>query len=302
MITCSRCSKPAVIFIRYNGTHLCNEHFIIYFEKRVKKEMRKQGTTDPNSIIGVAVSGGKDSLVALKVINDMFMNRSNIKVLALSVDEGIKNYRNESLNAAKKYCKKIDVEHYIVTFKDEIEYSMDEISKKKTILGACSYCGVFRRICLNTLAKKLKLTKLATGHNLDDVSQSILMNFVNADIEKLARLGPHTKVQPGLIPRIMPLKVIPENENALYAILNEIEFHDGICPYSTEALRGVFKEIIYDLENKNPGTRHSILRSYELIKEQIQMKFPPSKLKSCERCGEPTAHMLCKACEMIKNL
>jgi len=302
MITCSKCLKPAVIFIRYNGTHLCNEHFIIYFEKRVKKEMRKQGTTDPNSIIVVAVSGGKDSLVTLKIINDLFMNRSNIKVLALSVDEGIKNYRNESINAAKKYCEKINVKHHIVSFIDEIGYSMDKITKKKTNLGSCSYCGVFRRFCLNTYSKKLNLTKLATGHNLDDISQSILMNFVNADIEKLARLGPHTKVQPGLIPRIMPLRTIPENEIALYAILNQIDYHDAICPYSTDALRGVFKDIIYGLEEKNPGTRHSILKSYDILKSQLLQNFPPSELQSCKKCGEPTTHTLCKTCEMIQKL
>ena len=73
--TCSKCKKPAITFIRYNGTHLCNEHFIDYFERRVKKDIKKQGKTQGNSKIGVAVSGGKDSVVALYVIYDIFSKR-----------------------------------------------------------------------------------------------------------------------------------------------------------------------------------------------------------------------------------
>ena len=40
---CSNCIKPAITFIRYNGTHLCKDHFVDYFERRVKKDIRKQG-------------------------------------------------------------------------------------------------------------------------------------------------------------------------------------------------------------------------------------------------------------------
>ena len=99
---------------------------------------------------------------------------------------------------------------------------MDEITNKHNKLGECSYCGVFRRACLNKKSKELGINKLITGHNLDDMVQSILMNFANGDMQKLARLGPHKKIQPRLVPRIFPLRVIPEKEVALYAILRKI--------------------------------------------------------------------------------
>ena len=38
---CDLCGNDAVTFVRYNGTHLCSEHFIDYVERRVKKEIRK---------------------------------------------------------------------------------------------------------------------------------------------------------------------------------------------------------------------------------------------------------------------
>jgi len=122
------------------------------------------------------------------------------------------------------------------------------------------------------------------------------MNFVNGDMKKLARLGPHIKIQPGLVPRMLPLRSIPEKENTIYAIVNNIDFHDGECPYSIRALRGVFRDIVDDLEYRNPGTRHSILNSYDSIKEMLLEKYPPADLDKCPNCGEPTSQKQCKAC------
>ena len=294
--TCSKCSKSAVTFIRYNGTHLCRDHFIQYFEKRVKKDIKKQGRTGDNCRIGIAISGGKDSIVALHVTNDIFSKREKIDIVAITVNEGIKGYRDESISIASENCKKLGIEHYIVSFKDMVGKTMDEIASKHDELGECSYCGVFRRLCLNKKSKELGVDKLVTGHNLDDMAQSILMNFANGDVKKLARLGPHKKIQPGLIPRMFPLRVIPEKEVALYAILKNMEYHDGECPYSIRAYRGVFRDIVDDLEYRNPGTRHSILNSYDSIREMLLDKFPPVGLNSCRECGEPTSQNICKAC------
>jgi len=294
--TCSKCKKTAITFIRYNGTHLCRDHFIQYFERRVKKDIKKQGKTENNCKIGIAISGGKDSTVALYVIHDIFSKRANITLVAITVDEGIKGYRDESIKIARRNCKKLGIEHHVVSFKDLVGKTMDEISSIKDELGECSYCGVFRRLCLNKKSKELGVDKLITGHNLDDMAQSILMNFVNSDMQKLARLGPHRKIQPGLVPRMLPLRIIPEKEVALYAILKNIEYYDAECPYSTRALRGDFRDIIDDLEYKNPGTRHSILNSYDSIKDLLLERYPPTELNNCSRCGEPTSQDVCKAC------
>jgi len=294
--TCSKCKKPAVTYIRYNGTHLCKDHFIQYFEKRVKKDIKKQGKTKGKNKKAVAISGGKDSTVALHIINDLFSKRRDIDIYAISVDEGIKEYRDKSIKIASNNCKKLGIKHYIVSFKDVICKTMDEIHLLDNELGDCSYCGVFRRVCLNKKAKELGLQTLVTGHNLDDMAQSILMNFVKGDIQKLARLGPHKKLQPGFVPRMFPLRTIPEKEVMLYAILKNIEFYNSKCPYSINALRGDFRDIIDKLEYKTPGTRHSILNSYDNIYDILLEKYPPVKLKKCIKCGEPTSQELCKSC------
>ncbi|HSV42412.1 MAG TPA: tRNA 2-thiocytidine biosynthesis TtcA family protein, partial [Methanomassiliicoccales archaeon] len=261
MASCSKCSKSASTFIRYNGTHLCREHFNEYVEKRVKREVRQQLILDGKRRLGVCISGGKDSAVTLELMVKILGQRRDVEICAITVDEGIDGYRPNTLTQAQEQCRRLGVTHHIVTFKEVVGMDLDDMAPFDNERTACSYCGVFRRRCLNQKAKELSVDLLVTGHNLDDTAQSVLMNFTRGDVERLARLGPHLKVQPGLVPRMEPLRTIPEKESMLYAILNGIEHSDEECPYAGEALRNEYRRIIDSLEDGHPGTKHSIVSS-----------------------------------------
>ena len=300
--TCIKCNQPAVTFIRYNGTHLCGNHLLDYVERRVKKDLKKQGKIPDKSHIGIALSGGKDSTVALHLMHMIYHQRPSVNLYAISVDEGIKGYRDHSLEIAQKNCEELEIEHHIIGFQDVIGTTMDAIAKQKDELGECTYCGVFRRFCLNIKTKELGITRLITGHNLDDMAQSIFMNFTNGDLQKLARLGPHLRIREGLVPRILPLRTIPEKEIMLYALMKKISFHSGECPYAFRASRGQFRDIIEQLELANPGTRHSILNSYESLRETLQDQYPSFDINKCTTCGEPTSQTTCKTCILKQRL
>ncbi len=297
---CSKCGKEAVTFIRYNGTYLCREHFIEYVERRVRKDVRKQGIN--KGVVAVALSGGKDSLTALYIMNDIIKDHRDKELHAITVDEGIEGYRPKTIEVARKHCDELGVQHHVISFKDTLGYTLDEISKMRGELGECTYCGVFRRLCLNKKGREINAKTMVMGHNLDDVAQSILMNFANNDMERMARFAPHKKVQEGLIPRILPLREIPEKETALYALLRGIDVLEDECPYAVRASRGTFRDIVAKLENDYPGTRHSILNSYLAIDDCLQQKYPPSNLKPCERCGEPTSQRICRACMLREKI
>ena len=128
MKTCIKCKKPAITFIRYNGTHLCRDHFVQYFERRVKKDIKKQGKTENKCRIGVAVSGGKDSTVALYVVSDIFSKRKNIDLVAITIDEGIQGYRDESIKFASGNCRRWGIEYHVVSFKYIIGRTIDNIA------------------------------------------------------------------------------------------------------------------------------------------------------------------------------
>ena len=302
MKSCDKCGKSAVTFIRYSGNHLCARHFNEFFERRVKKEIRRQCTLKKGEVLTIAVSGGKDSVVAMHILHRILKERKDIKIHAISVDEGIDGYRPQSLKIAEKGSVTLDVLHHNVSFKEVVGATMDEIACLPIKTTPCSFCGVFRRKCLNMKAKEIGASKLATGLNLDDTAQSILMNFARGDVAKLARLGPHKGIQEGLIPRIQPLRLIPEKESYLYAMLNDLEFHDGVCPYSQWALRGRFRDIINNLEKDTPGTRHALLKTYDSIAPLLLDSFPPASLSACSECGEPTLNKICKACGMIRDI
>ena len=288
-------------FIRYNGSHLCDKHFLQYVERRAKKEVRQQIDLNGVRTLAVALSGGKDSSVALCILVEVLLHRPDLKIFAVTVDEGIQEYRPRTVEKAIELTDRLGVEHHVISFKEAVGKDMDEIARAASEKGACTYCGVLRRRCMNSLARELGAEALATGLNLDDTAQSILMNFTRGDVERLARLGPHLKVQPGLIPRIQPLRLISEKETYLYAILKGLPFSDDECPYADSALRNEYREIVNKLEDKHPGTKHSIVASYDRIRPLLMDAYPPADLERCS-CGEPTSNEKCMSCTLIEEI
>ena len=288
---CKSCELEPVISRRYSGEILCRKCFFKSFEKNANKELRTQINNLSSSSelkinrIGVGLSGGKDSTVSLHILN-MYSRHRGIDLIALCVDEGIEDYRSESLEYAKKQCSDLGVEIRITSYKDLIGMTLDELLRKAPpVASPCSPCGVLRRRSLNNMAKSANVDCMVLGHNLDDFSQTVLMNHSRGDVSRLVRMAPHKHVQSGFVPRLLPLRRLPEQEVYLYAFLKGMNFHDGDCPHAGKAQRNLFRKILLELEDKQPGTRHSLLNGMERIRENSPA---PSKLSSCPSCGEPS--------------
>lgn len=301
MTSCDKCSNPPVIFVRYSGARLCRRHFCEFVEKRVRHELRRQMTLDGEERMAVAVSGGKDSVVAAHLLKQILGKRRDTEFAAITIDEGIEGYRGSAIPLVAENCRALDMEHIVVSFEEAYGFTMDDVAEADRNMSTCTYCGVMRRTALNRAAKAWEATRLATGLNLDDTAQSILMNFTRGDVERLARLGPHRRVQKGLVPRIQPLRTIPESETTLYAMIRGIAHHDLECPYASEALRNDYRRMVAQLEDKHPGTRHSILKSYGSVLKALEQMYPPAAMRTCE-CGEPTISDRCKVCELVESL
>ncbi len=83
------CNADAVTYLAYSGAHLCPEHFNSHVERLVKKEIRKQVKLRRGDVVGVAVSGGKDSMVLLSIMSTLFHEYNGIRLVCISIDEGI---------------------------------------------------------------------------------------------------------------------------------------------------------------------------------------------------------------------
>ncbi len=309
---CDVCGKDAVVEQAYSGRILCGHHLEKSIRKKVGKELRKQLVLDKSqpTTVFVAISGGKDSAVLLTLLVDLIGMRRDVRIVAGCVDEGIDGYRPPSLQCAIDLCETLDVEFISTSYEDLDFHQMDEVVKRLPMIsekkdGAstmpCSYCGVFRRQGINALAQQVGADVVALGHNLDDMAQTVLMNMTNGDIERTLRLAPHTDAPVnGLPPRIVPLRWIPEQEIHLLAMHKQLPLHHEECPYAQGALRWRYRDIVAQLEQDVPGTRHSLVRMSDNIKTVARQEVPPVQTHptKCERCGSPTSGSTCKACDM----
>ena len=300
---CYSCGNPAVIYRKYEGRAWCKKHFSRQLESKVKATIKKDRLVEKGDKICVALSGGKDSCLTLYLMDKFFGKRPDIDVFALSIDEGIKGYRDESIKKARELCKKLNISFHLYSFEEELGKTMDEILKNKEA-RACTYCGVFRRFILNKKSRELGATRLATGHNLDDEIQSIFINNLRGDINRLMRLGTKpVTVKKYFVNRIKPLRDIPEKETALYAMLNGIEFHDSRCPNAEDSVRFDVRKFLNDMEEKYPGTKHTVIRHFDAILPALRKHFADKgTVGVCPKCGEPTSRDICKACELLENL
>jgi uncharacterized protein (TIGR00269 family) len=263
--------------------------------------MHRQLPRFGHGTVAVALSGGKDSGVALTLAHRYFRRRPTVRVVALSVDEGIAGYRPATLEAARALTASLGVEHRIVSALEGIGTTIDRASADLRGTVPCSFCGVWRRQLLNRAARDVGADALVLGFNLDDLAQTVLMNLVHGDLDRLVRMAPHRVRQPGLVPRVAPLARIPEREVFLYAHLKGIPFDHGECPYADRAARNLFREIVWQLEEAQPGTRQALLRTQErLVTRFLEGEGPPSAPERCRGCGEPSATELCRACEYLE--
>ncbi len=299
---CSICKKNEAFYFRiYEGVKLCRNCFKKSIEKKVRKTISKYKMFDRNDRIAVAISGGKDSLTLLTILKKIESNFPSAELLAFAIDEGIKGYRDEALKLAEEHCKALDIPLKIFSFKNLYGLTLDEIMNINPLGFPCSYCGVLRRKAIDKAAKELKATKVATAHNLDDETQTFLLNIFHGDIYRLLRSGPKLiDLENRFIPKVKPLCEIPEKEITIYAYITSIKFQSFPCPYAHLALRNDIRELLNKIEEKHPGVKFTVFNSMKKIKEALEKQ--KIKLNNCEICGEPTPLNICEACLMLKKL
>jgi uncharacterized protein (TIGR00269 family) len=262
--------------------------------------MHRQLPRFSRGTVAVALSGGKDSSVALALTHRYFRRRPTVRVVALSVDEGISGYRPATLSAARRLTEALGVEHRVVRAAEELGTTTDRTARELSSTVPCSFCGVWRRQLLNRAARDAGADALVLGFNLDDLAQTVLMNLVRGDLDRLVRMAPHRVRQPGLIPRVAPLAAVPEREVYLYARLLGLPFDHGECPHAHRAARNLFREIVWQLEEAQPGTRQSLLRTHERLVERWLRSEDVGAPAHCRVCGEPSAAEVCRACAYLQ--
>ena len=286
---CTACKRREAFFFRpYSGERLCRKCFAESIEAKVRASIAKYGMFKFDERIAVAVSGGKDSISLLHVLASMERLHPKASLVAVTVDEGIKGYRDEALEIASANCKKLEVDHHVVSFKELFGLTMDEIVvrtrlKSDSELTPCAYCGVLRRRALNVAARAVGASKIATAHTLDDEVQTILMNIFHGDVSRLAKEKPVTD---DVHPRFV----------------QKVKFQGTPCPYASEALRNDIRVMVNRMEEKHAGTKFTVFRSMERVRPALYGIAEKDNFEECVECGEPSSGGLCKVCQMLRQV
>lgn len=263
-------------------------------ENKVKSTIERFNLINPTDKIAVAVSGGKDSQTVLSILNALYPTQ----VTGIAIDEGIPDYRDHTLKDLKSFCKPRNIPYTIYSFEQAYGKTLTQFIKQRA--PSCRTCGVLRRTLLNRASKDFD--KLATGHNLDDECQSILMNLLKGNLFLLAKLGPLSGITKlsGFTPRIKPLYLVSEKETTAYAYLNNFPVTFSECPYSSDTFRSHVRDSLNEWEHVQPGTKNAIMTNFLVLLPRLRQKYKDvHKPSACTRCGSPSAGALCKACELV---
>jgi uncharacterized protein (TIGR00269 family) len=294
---CTACGGKPFHTRRYSGEVLCRDCFRKSIVEKTRRTIAKYSMVKRGERVGVAVSGGKDSLSLLHVLNEL-RGRNAWELVVLSVDEGVRGYREEALAHAKEAADRFGLEQVVLSYQGLYGFSLDEaLGWEGRDISSCSFCGVFRRRAIDEAAARTGVDVVATAHNLDDYVQTFLMNLMHGDAGRIGWLDPSYSDGSFPIRRVKPFMEVYEEEIALFAYESGIPFQSVSCPYMHEGLRSEVRDYLNQMETKHPGIKNVLLRSgLEIISH-----FTPSDTRRsvpCSNCGRPSSSGLCNVCRL----
>ncbi|CEL59821.1 hypothetical protein RSOLAG1IB_03755 [Rhizoctonia solani AG-1 IB] len=301
---CELCHTARAILKRpKTGQQICKECFFKVFETEVHNTIIDGRLFKPGDRVAIGASGGKDSTVlahCMKVLNDRY--NYGLELFLLSIDEGITGYRDDSLETVKRNQQQYDLPLKILSYDELYGWTMDKIVEQVGRKNNCTFCGVFRRQALDRGAAQLGVDHIVTGHNADDIAETVLMNIMRGDIARLGRCTQITTQSEDTIKRSKPFKYAYEKEIVLYAHFKKLDYFSTECIYSPDAYRGHARVFLKDLEAARPSAIVDIIHSGEAFELREEAKTVAKAQQTCLRCGYISSNDLCKACMMLEGL
>ncbi len=220
---------------------------------------------EPGDRIAVCISGGKDSMLMAKLIQELLLHgERNFEAVFLVMDPG---YNEANYRAVTENAKLLGIP--IQTFRTEI---FDIVAGQSG--SPCYLCARMRRGYLYSKARELKCNKIALGHHFDDVIETTLMSMLYGGQIQTMMPKLHSKNFPGM-ELIRPLYLIREADIIRWRNYNGLHFIQCACRLTESCAscggteqgskRAEIKRLIARLKEDNPQVESSIFRSMENV-------------------------------------
>ncbi|MDO4481532.1 MAG: tRNA 2-thiocytidine biosynthesis TtcA family protein [Bacillota bacterium] len=218
----------------------------------VKRAQAEFNMIEDGDVVGVGVSGGKDSMVLLYALC-LFRNFAPVKyeLKALTVDMGFPGF---DVSEIREFCSKHDIE--FIHIKTGMGKLIFEERREK---NPCSFCSKMRRGLLNKVCESRGITKLALGHHGDDLIETLLMSMLYES--RLNTFKPMTEFERTSVVQIRPLIYACEKDAAEAASRHKLPVVTNPCPASGNTRRETAKELVNLMEIKTGQPRSHMINA-----------------------------------------
>ena len=242
-----------------------NRKEIHEFNKLQKRLRRNVGNAiidynmiEENDVVMACISGGKDSFAMLDILLRL-REAAPIKfdVVAVNLDQKQPGFPEHIL---PEYFETLNIPYYIVD-KDTYSVVKEKIPEGKTTCGLCSR---LRRGTLYSFAEKIGATKIALGHHMDDIVETMFLNMFHG--ARLKAMPPKLRSDDGRNVVIRPLTYCRETDLIKYAEHKEFPIIPcNLCGSQENLQRQSVKAMLIDWDKKTPGRVEKIFKSIQNV-------------------------------------
>ncbi len=216
---------------------------------RLRKGITQYKMIKDGDKIAVGLSGGKDSITLLKLLNEYRkFSPEKFDLVAISVDLRF-NGEDSDLSPLAEFCRKEDIEFQIV--KTDIASVVFDVRKES---NPCALCAKMRKGALYNQAVASGCNKVALGHHADDLIETFLLSLFYEG--RLSTFAPKCYLSKTDLTLIRPMIILKERDITAFA--RDLPVIESKCPANKETKREDVGLLLKSVAKDIPNVREMI--------------------------------------------